>query len=79
VPDSSQPRAVSRISRSVLFGGMDSAVHQDFSLGGKLSKRCPVALESALATAGAITGVAGSPTPVSGCAELTICTFTRGI
>jgi hypothetical protein len=36
-------------------------------------------LNSALATAGAITGVAGSPTPVGGCAELTISTSTRGI
>ena len=41
--------------------------------------RLPVSLNTALATAGAIGGVPGSPMPVGGSLLATICTSTRGI
>ena len=54
------------------------AVHQARRKG-NWRKRRPLAANSALATAGAITGTPGSPTPVGISVEGTICTSMRGI
>jgi len=57
---------------------VESAV-QAASFSGNVRNRWPLAMNRALATAGAMTGVAGSPTPVGGSADATMCTSTRGI
>lgn len=46
---------------------------------GSLRIVLPVAARSALATAGPIGGTPGSPTPVGGSSDGTMCTSTRGI
>ena len=46
---------------------------------GRLRMRLPVAAASALATAGAIGGTPGSPTPVGFSVDGTMCTSTAGI
>ena len=47
---------------------------------GSVRRRIPVAARTALATAGAIGGVPGSPTPEGGLLEGTMCTSTcRGM
>ena len=48
------------------------------SFKGRLRSRCPVAAAMALATAGAMTGVPGSPTPVGFAADGTMWTSIRG-
>src|SRR5581483_3934235 len=50
-----------------------------WSATGSLRMRLPVALNSALHSAGAIGGVPGSPTPVGFSADGTMCTSTAGI
>jgi hypothetical protein len=48
------------------------------NLSGKLRKRCPVKLNTALATAGATGGTAGSPIPSGGSMLGTITVSTSG-
>ena len=56
-----------------------AAIRDQTGIIGKDRIRLPVAAKMALLTAGATQGTAGSPMPVGGAWEGTICTSTTGI
>ena len=60
-------------------GAVRSLYSQSDAVSGRLLARFPVSLKSAFATAGAIGGVPGSPTPVGLSPPGTRCTSTCGI